>query len=214
MRRRLLSAAMCLALLACLAAAAVRADGTGFTDVEERSYYSEAVRWAVAQGVTTGTSPTTFSPHDICTRGQVVTFLWRVKGQPEPLSSQNVFADVPAGSYCEKPVMWAVEQGITVGTSEEPKEFSPNRECTYAEIITFLWRANGRPAPEFISEMTRNWPEGTYYKDAVTWGDNEALFEDEGGEFIPGALCTRARTVAWLYLDWLRAFGRAPAGVA
>ena len=187
-------------LLTLMPGESCRADA-GFTDVPSDSYYASAVTWAVAQGVTQGTSATTFSPEQICTRGQVVTFLWRVKGEPEPQSPRNEFADIPAGSYCEKAVMWAVEQGITMGTSESPKLFSPDKECTYAEIITFLWRSNGSPKPAFSSAMTQEWGADYYFKDAVTWGDNEALFEDEGGEFSPYQPCTRARTVAWLYRD-------------
>ena len=201
MKRRILFLVLvCVMLLSALPAAAVAADTPVFTDVKDSDYFATAVRWAVSWGVTNGTSETTFSPDEICTRAQVVTFLWRAHGEPEPKGGSNPFADVPKGSYYERSTLWAVEQGITTGTSEEPKLFSPDAPCTNAEIITFIWRAKGSQAPEFPSPLTSQWPD-VYYKDAVTWADNTAMLEDEGEVFDPIRFCTRGKTVAWLWRE-------------
>ena len=109
-----------------------------FEDVKEGKYYYKAVLWAVETGVTLGTSKTTFSPDNGCIRAQVVTFLWRFAGSPEPTASTNPFEDVPEGAYYTKAVLWAAETGVTAGTSNTT--FSPNKPCTRGEIVTFLWR--------------------------------------------------------------------------
>ncbi|MCG4470511.1 S-layer homology domain-containing protein, partial [Lawsonibacter sp. DFI.6.74] len=114
-----------------------------FIDVPAGSYYEDAVVWAVEKGITTGTSATTFNPNGICTRAQIVTFLWRAVGSPGP-KTMSGFSDVPADSYYAKAVAWAVENGITGGTGDG--KFSPDAACTRAQAVTFLWRANGSPA--------------------------------------------------------------------
>ena len=109
-----------------------------FKDVAEGQYYYNAVLWAVEKGVTTGTSADKFSPNATCTRGQIVTFLWRAMDKPEP-KAESAFADVDGGQYYAKAVAWAVESGVTKGTSAT--KFSPNATCTRGQIVTFLWRA-------------------------------------------------------------------------
>ena len=109
-----------------------------FTDVKPDSYYYKAVLWAVERGITNGVSATAFGPDRGCTRGQVVTFQWRANGQPEPKTGTNPFTDVKFDAYYYKPVLWAVEQGITNGTS--PDKFSPDKTCTRGQIVTFLYR--------------------------------------------------------------------------
>ena len=111
-----------------------------FTDVADKAYYRDAVAWAVENGITKGTTATTFSPNATCTRAQAVTFLWRAAGSPKPETRTMPFTDVPAGSYYYDAVLWAVENGITKGTSDTT--FSPNMTCTRAQIVTFLYRAN------------------------------------------------------------------------
>ena len=120
-------------------AAVVAEPENPFVDVADDAYYADAVLWAAEEGITGGTSATTFSPDAICTRAQAVTFLWRAAGSPAPKSSVNPFTDVAAGSYYYDAVLWAVENGITNGTSATA--FSPNADCTRAQIVTFLWRA-------------------------------------------------------------------------
>ena len=112
-----------------------------FKDVRTGVYFYKAMLWAIGRKITTGTGETRFSPDEICTRGQSVTFLWRYFGEPEPAGTANLFADVPAGQYYSKAVLWAVEQGITNGTS--PATFRPEAPCTRGQIVTFLWRAFG-----------------------------------------------------------------------
>ena len=108
-----------------------------FTDVRTSDYFYQAVLWAIEQGITDGTSATTFSPDEPCTRAHVVTFLWRAERMPDP-GSGNPFRDLAAGAYYYSPVLWAVRAGITDGTSDDT--FSPNDPCTRGQIVTFLYR--------------------------------------------------------------------------
>ena len=124
-----------------------------FSDVTGGEYYYDAVMWAAGSKITTGTTPTTFSPHEGCTRAQVVTFLWRTFGKPAPTSNNNPFTDVPASAYYYDAVLWAVEMGITTGTTATT--FSPEATCTRGQIVTFLYRAahtpvDDSPAPEIV----------------------------------------------------------------
>ena len=108
----------------------------------EGQYYCKAVLWAVEQGITNGVDTTHFAPNAGCTRGQVVTFLWRAAGKPAPESAAHPFTDVQAGEYYETPVIWAVENSVTTGTAAD--RFSPAATCTRAQIVTFLYRAAGQ----------------------------------------------------------------------
>ena len=110
-----------------------------FSDVREKDYFYKAVLWAVENGITTGTSATTFSPKEVCTRGQVVTFIHRALGNPAPELTENPFSDVRTKDYFYQPVLWAVENEITTGTSAG--QFSPKEECTRGQVVTFLYRA-------------------------------------------------------------------------
>ena len=168
-----------------------------FTDVPAGSYYEDAVIWAVDKGITTGTSATTFNPNGICTRAQAVTFLWRAAGSPAAKSSAMPFADVKAGSYYYDAVLWAVEQGITKGTSDTT--FSPDATCTRAQIVTFLWRANGSPAVSGNSAFT-DVAADAYYAAAVTWAEkNDVTGGIGGGLFGSNNNCTRAQIVTFIY---------------
>lgn len=168
-----------------------------FTDVPAGSYYEDAVIWAMDKGITTGTSATTFNPNGICTRAQAVTFLWRAAGSPAAKSGAMPFADVKAGSYYYDAVLWAVEQGITKGTSETM--FSPDATCTRAQIVTFLWRANGSPAISGNSAFT-DVAADAYYAAAVTWAEKNGVTGGIGnGLFGSNNNCTRAQIVTFLY---------------
>lgn len=123
---------------------AVSAANVSFTDVSPAHYYAKPVSWAVANGITTGMGNNKFMPNDACTRAQVVTFLWRAAGEPEPSSTYSPFHDVSTSSYYYKAVLWAIEKGITNGT--DSTHFSPDATCTRSQIATFLWRAEGKPA--------------------------------------------------------------------
>ncbi len=159
-----------------------------FTDVNRNAYYYPAVVWAADNDVTTGTGATTFSPDSTCTRGQVVTFLWRAMGKPEPVSTVNPFTDVRSTDYFFKAVLWAVEQGITNGTTAST--FSPHQTCSNAHIITFLWRTMGSP---------NKTGSGEWYEDAVNWADGKGLTSNIGKQFVTGADCPRADVVTFLY---------------
>ena len=169
-----------------------------FEDVGTLAYYYEPVLWAYYSGVTTGTTATTFSPHDDCTRAQVVTFLWRAMGQPEPELEGCAFADIDTGAYYYDAVLWAVEQGVTTGTTEST--FDPERTCTRGEVVTFLWRSQGEPEPQSSILSFSDVEDGTYYSDAVLWAVEEGITNGYGdGTFRPNRTCNRAEIVTFLY---------------
>ena len=168
-----------------------------FTDVPAGSYYEDAVIWAVDKGITTGTSATTFNPNGICTRAQAVTFLWRAAGSPAAKSSAMPFADVKAGSYYYDAVLWAVEQGITKGTSDTM--FSPDATCTRAQIVAFLWRSEKSPAAGTANPFA-DVKSTAYYTDAVLWAVKENITRGTTNTtFSPNADCTRAQIVTFLW---------------
>ncbi len=167
-----------------------------FQDVHTSDYFHDAVLWAYANNVTKGTSDTTFSPQNTCTRGQVVTFLWRAMGCPEPNTAKNPFGDVPEGEYYRDAVLWAVEKGITNGTGTDAatgkQVFSPNTECTYAQILTFLWRTvTGKTASSY----------GEWYSEPMDWAVKQELDKDTPlGTGVSGisAYCPRCDVVTFL----------------
>ena len=168
-----------------------------FTDVPAGSYYEDAVIWAVDKGITTGTSATTFNPNGICTRAQAVTFLWRAAGSPAAKSTVMPFTDVKAGSYYYDAVLWAVEQGITKGTSDTM--FSPDATCTRAQIVTFLWRSQKSPAAGTANPFT-DVKASAYYADAVLWAvKHNITVGTTFSIFSPDEECTRAQIVTFLY---------------
>ena len=170
---------------------------SSFVDVPSGSYYEDAVDWAVANGITTGTDAAHFSPDGICTRAQAVTFLWRAAGRPAPESRTMPFTDVPADSYYYDAVLWAVENGITKGTSSTT--FSPDDTCTRAQIVTFLWRSEQSPAAGSSNPFT-DVSADAYYADAVLWAVKEAITTGTTRTtFSPDAECTRAQIVAFLW---------------
>ena len=169
-----------------------------FTDVTEKDYFYDPVLWAVDNGVTNGTTATTFSPEIGCTRAQVVTFLWRAAGEPEAAAGSNPFSDVAENAYYYKAVLWAVEKGITKGTTETT--FSPEETCTRAQIVTFLWRFNGAPAPKTGTTPFTDLAENAYYGDAVLWAvENGITKGTTETTFSPEENCTRAQVVTFLY---------------
>ena len=168
-----------------------------FVDVATGSYYEDAVDWAVENGITKGTDDTHFSPDGICTRAQAVTFLWRAAGSPEPETRAMPFNDVPVGSYYYDAVLWAVENGITKGTSNTT--FSPNMTCTRAQIVTFLWRSEKSPAAG-TANLFVDVKSTVYYADAVLWAVKEDITKGTTNTtFSPDADCTRAQIVTFLW---------------
>ncbi len=168
-----------------------------FTDVADDAYYADAVAWAIASGVTSGTSATTFSPNASCTRAQMVTFLWRAAGSPEPKSTTTAFTDVKSGAYYEKAVAWAVEQSITTGTSTTT--FSPDANVTRAQAVTFQWRAAGAPKAEGTNAFA-DVKADAFYAEAVQWAVNAGVTTGTSDTtFSPASDCTRAQIVTFLY---------------
>ena len=168
-----------------------------FVDVPAGSYYEDAVDWAVENGITKGTDDTHFSPDGICTRAQAVTFLWRTAGSPASKTSAMPFTDVPVGSYYYDAVLWAVENGITKGTSDTT--FSPNATCTRAQIVAFLWRSEKSPAAGTANPFA-DVKSTAYYADAVLWAAKEDITKGTTNTtFSPDADCTRAQIVTFLW---------------
>ena len=167
-----------------------------FRDVKLGDYYYDAVKWAVENGITEGTSAETFSPGASCTRAQMVTFLYRAAGSPAPKSTTNPFKDISSTDYFYNAVLWAVEQGITSGTSADT--FSPTATVTRGQTVTFLYRAAGSPAVSGgnFSDVATD----AYYAKAVAWAAGNGITSGTGsGKFSPGADCTRGQIVTLLY---------------
>ena len=173
--------------------------GAAFTDMPAQGTIEHtAIDWAVRAGVTNGTSATTFSPNRVLTRSQVVTFLWRACGSPEPKTTKNPFTDVKTTDWFYKAVLWAVEQGITNGTSAN--KFSPNTVCSRSQTLTFLYRQQGSPAVGSVTVPYTDVTAGAFYENAMKWAYANGI--DKGvtaTTFAPNANCTRASTVVFLY---------------
>lgn len=168
-----------------------------FTDVPADAFYAGPVAWALEQGITSGTSATTFSPNAPCTRAQAVTFLWNAAGKPEPQRMYSSFTDINPSAWYYKAVQWAVENNITTGIGGN--RFGPNQTCTRGQIVTFLWRAKGQP----LAENSGNFEDvskGTYYEDAVNWAVKNGITSGVGGgRFDPQGTCKRGHIVTFLY---------------
>ncbi len=169
-----------------------------FVDVQNpKSFFTTPVYWAVALGVTNGVDATHFGPGNNCTRGQVVTFLWRAAGQPKPTSTETPFTDIKAGAYYYDAVLWAVEKGITNGTGATT--FGPNASCTRGQIVTFLYRYAGSPevtGSAGFSDVSAS----AFYAKPVTWAVQNGITNGTSATtFAPGAKCTRGQVVTFLY---------------
>jgi hypothetical protein len=168
-----------------------------FVDVDESAYYADAVRWAAANGITEGTDATHFTPNGVVTRAQVVTFLWRAAGKPEP-ASMNSFSDVGTNAYYAKAVAWAVEQGITDGVGGN--KFAPDADCTRAQIVTFLYRYDGKKTVSVVDNKFADVKAGEYYYDAVLWAAENHITEGTSATaFSPADNCLRGQMVTFLY---------------
>lgn len=169
-----------------------------FVDVEEGKFYFTPVLWAVEEDVTTGTSATTFDPNKDCTRAQVVTFLWRAAGEPEPSSTEHPFTDLNEKAFYYKAVLWAVENEITNGLTATT--FGPGEECTRGQVVTFLHRFAGKPAPESLDHPFADVKENAFYYNAMLWAvENSITNGISKTEFAPGNTCTRGQIVTFLF---------------
>lgn len=167
-----------------------------FDDVKSGAFYFDAVQWAVENGITNGTGKNTFSPNNVCSRYQIVMFLWRAAGQPEAKAAVS-FADVKPGDIFYEAVQWAVERGITKGTSST--SFSPFAPCTRGQIVTFLYRSAGSPKVSGACNFS-DIPADSFCRDAVIWASTEGITNGtSAGRFSPNEGCTRAQVVTFLY---------------
>ena len=173
-----------------------------FVDVKANDYFYDAVLWAAQKGITSGTDAVHFTPDGVCSRAQAVTFLWRAAGSPAPKSVSMPFTDVPKGSYYEMAVLWAVENGITKGTSDTT--FSPDATCSRAQIVAFLWRSQKSPAVGSLNPFT-DVSANAYYTDAVLWAVEENITKGTTATtFSPDTDCTRAQIVTLLYRAYVK----------
>ena len=206
MKKKLFSLVLALLMVVSLIPAAAAAEGEGaqepvvnpFTDVSQTDFFFDSVLWAVENGITAGTGNGKFSPNEFCTRAQVVTFLWRAAGCPEPAATESPFTDVTPADYFCKAVLWAMEQGITAGTGNG--RFSPEERCTRAQVVTFLYRSMGSPAPASQENPFRDVASAEYYFNAVLWAVEVGVTKGTSGNtFSPTAACSRAQVVTFLY---------------
>ncbi len=170
-----------------------------FVDVQETAFYGDPVLWAVGHDpqITNGMDPTHFAPGATCTRGQIVTFLWRAKGCPEPETTVSPFVDVTGGYYF-KPVLWAVEAGITNGI--DATHFGPNNGCTRGQVVTFIWRAMDEPAPKSTTTAFVDLLPSAYYYNAVLWAvENGVTNGIDPTHFAPNNVCQRGQIVTFLF---------------
>lgn len=170
-----------------------------FEDVSPDAFYADPVEWAVKQKITSGISETQFGPNNACTRGQIVTLLWRAAGSPEPQTNSCQFVDITPRDYFYKAVLWAVENQITSGT--DTTHFSPYAKCTRAQAITFIWRTEGKPTSENRASFSDVSPK-SYYADAVSWGVEYGVTSGMGNnKFGSDETCTRGQIVTFIYRD-------------
>lgn len=169
-----------------------------FVDVKQGDYYYNAVQWAVGKKITSGTSATTFTPDGICTRAQTVTFLWRSQGSPKAAGAENPFTDVSKDAYYYDAVLWAVEQGITNGTSATT--FSPDATVTRGQTAAFLWRVAKQPQVDQTANPFADVTQDAYYYNAVLWAVAKEITNGTSSTtFSPDQGCTRAQIVTFLW---------------
>ena len=170
----------------------------GFSDVKESNYFADAVLWAVEKNITSGTSKTTFSPNATCSKAQILSFLWRANGSPEPTAA-NPFTDVKTNDYFYKAALWAAEKGLVSGST-----FGANADCTRAMTVEYMWKAAGSPAPAGKADFD-DVPANADYAQAVAWAVENKVTSGTGGDnFSPAATCTRGQIVSFLH----RAMGK------
>ena len=174
------------------------APSSPFIDIAPGAYYEKAVAWAVDNGITNGTTATTFSPDNACNRGQIVVFLWRMAGKPIAKDRNNPFTDVQEGSFCYEAVLWAAEQGITTGKTTTT--FCPTENCNRGQIVTFLWRYAGKPAPKNQTRQFTDVAANSFCDQAVMWAVENGITNGKTATtFDPTGKCTRAQAVTFLW---------------
>ena len=175
-----------------------------FKDVKPSDFYYTPVLWALENNITSGTAPDEFSPYEACLRSQVVTFLWRAAGKPQPTTKVNPFEDVKPSDYFYKAVLWAVENGITYGA--DATHFEPNGVCNRSQVVSFLYRAFKKPPVEGASNPFDDVPAGEWYATPVLWAVKEGIaYGLSTSEFGPNATCNRSQVVTFLYRAYVNA---------
>ena len=199
MCKKMLTILLALTLVLGMAAVGFAAEDRAFSDVETGAYYFDAVNWAVENAITEGMGNGLFQPEETCTRAQVVTFLWRLAGQPELESEENIFSDVEEDMWYTDAVLWAVENEVTDGMGDGI--FLPGGTCTRGQIVSFLWKYAGRPAAaEDAENPFTDVAEDDWFYDAVLWAVDEGITTGvTETTFVPGDPCTRAQIVTFLY---------------
>ena len=174
-----------------------------FTDVPKNAFCYDAVLWATEKGITNGKSDTLFEPAGICTRAQTVTFLWRAAGSPDPVSNENPFSDISENAYFYKAVLWAVEQGITKGTTATT--FSPGNTVSRAQVVTFLYRSANSPSVVSDNNPFTDVAQNSYYLNAVTWASETGVTQGRTSTtFNPSEDCNRGQIVTFLYRHFVK----------
>lgn len=185
-------------LLACallLSTASIAAENP-FTDVAQTDWFYGPVLWALEKGITTGKTATEFAPDGYCSRGQVVTFLWRLMGKPQPKNTVTPFTDVLTWKYYYPALCWAVETGVTTGVTETT--FEPERSCTMGQIATFLWRAVGEPEPT-NAELVKQYDSNKFYSKAAAYMDEIGAMAAVQRTFYPYGISYRDQIVTFIY---------------
>ncbi|WP_166543182.1 S-layer homology domain-containing protein [Acutalibacter sp. 1XD8-36] len=168
----------------------------GFSDVKQSAYYADAVLWAVENGITSGIGGGKFAPAQTCKREQIVTFLYRSKGSPQ-VSITDQFTDMPKSEEFQRAISWAVENNITMGNGKG--QFSPEKGCTRAEAMTFIWRAAGRPEPKTEASFS-DMPSSSDFRKAISWAVENNITQGIGNnKFGPNNPCNRGHIVTFLY---------------
>ena len=193
MKRIFILLLTCVLLLATVSFAAENP----FSDVAQTDYFYEPVLWALENGITTGKTETLFDPTAPCSRGQVVTFLWRLKGQPQPTTTTTKFTDTPSWKYYYPAICWALENGITTGITETI--FEPERSCTQGQLATFLWRTLGQPEPQ-SAELVKKHDTSKFYSKASAWMEELGAIEAIGGTYYPYGISSRSQIVTFMYM--------------
>ena len=198
MKKRMISLTLALGVL--IGMLVLPANAAGFTDVKKGDYFYDAVQWAVAQGITNGTSATTFSPNQTCTKAQILTFLWRAAGCPDYSGyTSSPFTDVKLTDYCFEPAIWAISEAIT---DDATVHFKPNTPCTRASTIEYMWKAAGwqNQAPVSFSDVKS----GTNLAQAVSWAIRNGVTNGTSNTtFSPNDTVTRGQIVTFLYRQYV-----------
>lgn len=191
--------ALLLSLILALSCIILPASAAGFTDVDPQQYYYEPIRWASETGLINGMTSTTFEPESVCTRGQVVTMLWRQAGSPKAAEPSDSFTDVKETDYYYEAVLWAAENNIVNGVTAAT--FEPESPCTRGQVAALLWRMNGRPAPHMgFRRYFTDVPADQYYYEPICWAvENRIANGTEPNLFDPETPCSRAQIVTFLY---------------